>query len=121
MEMSRRKWVTVAIATGALAGSAGIAGAVTGSSSTSNPPANSTPATPKYNTDPAHEAGESAPRQADEASGKAGFGRGGPGGHSNTDPAHEAGESASRKAEETQRDAGTSSDTSGTSTATPGQ
>ena len=116
MEMSRRKWVTIAIATGALVGSAGIAGAVTGSSTTSNPPSSSAP---KYNTDPAHEAGESAQRKADEASGKAGFG--GPGGHSNTDPAHEAGESAARKAEEAQRDAGTSSDTSGTSSATPGQ
>ena len=116
MEMSRRKWVTVAIATGALVGSAGIAGAVTGSSSTSSPSSNSTSSTPKYNTDPAHEAGESAQRQADEASGKAGVG---PGGHSNTDPAHEAGESAAHKAEEAQRDAGTSS-TSGTSDTTSG-
>ena len=104
------------VATGALIGSAGIAGAVTGSSSTTSP---SSTSTPKYNTDPAHEAGESAQRQADEASGKAGFG---PGGHSNTDPAHEAGESAAHKAEEAARDASTGTGaTSGTSAATPGQ
>ncbi len=119
MEMSRRKWVTIAIATGALIGSAGIAGAVTASSTTTSPSPSSATPTPHFNTDPTHEAGESAQRQADEASGKAGFGRGG---HSNTDPAHEAGESAARTTEEAQHDAGTSSGTAPeTGTTTPGQ
>ena len=72
-----------------------------------------TPATPWHsNTDPSHEAGESAARQAEEktadASGVRPAGDGGPGGfggHSNTDPAHEAGESAAHAAEEKARDA----------------
>ena len=102
MELSRKTWITVAIATGALLGTAGIAGAVTASSTTTNPPATSGSSARTSNTDPAHEAGESAQRQADEASGKFG---GGPGGHSNTDPTHEAKESPARQAEEAQRDA----------------
>jgi hypothetical protein len=49
------------------------------------------------NEDPAHEAGESAQREAAENNGTATYGgRGG----SNEDPAHEAGESAAREAQE---------------------
>ncbi|HEY0398735.1 MAG TPA: hypothetical protein VGF00_10130, partial [Acidimicrobiia bacterium] len=54
------------------------------------------PGTFSSNEDPAHEAGESAQREADEDSGKA---FGGPHG-SNEDPAHEASESPAREAEE---------------------
>lgn len=119
MTSTTKKWLVAAVAVGAMVGSAGIAAAATGSGTTTPAPAASTPA-PKYNTDPAHEAGESTQRQADEASGKAGFG-GGPGGRSNTDPAHEAGESAARQAEELARDAasGTSGSPSASGTATP--
>ena len=113
MEISRKKWVTIAVAAGALLGTAGIAGAVTGSSSTTKPPATSAPSTHTSNTDPAHEAGESAQHAADEASGKFDGGHDGPGGHdghSNTDPAHEDAESPARQAEEAQRDANPGSD-----------
>jgi hypothetical protein len=62
------------------------------------------------NHDPTHEAGESAQRAADEASGKI---QPGAGGHSNTDPAHEAGESAARAAEEAASDASAATTTTG--------
>jgi hypothetical protein len=58
------------------------------------------------NEDPAHEAGESAEREAAENNGTADYGHHGGmggrmrGGGSNEDPAHEAGESAAREAEE---------------------
>ena len=58
--------------------------------------AGATPGTFSSNEDPAHEAGESAQREADEDSGKA---FGGPHG-SNEDAAHEASESPAREAEE---------------------
>ena len=102
MATTSKRWIVAAAAIGAMLGSAGIASAATSGSSTPAPTTNR-PA-PSYNTDPAHEAGESAQRQADEAAGRAGFGDG-PGGHSNTDPAHEAGESAQRQAEEKAQDA----------------
>ncbi|MDT7546183.1 MAG: hypothetical protein QOE99_2293 [Actinomycetota bacterium] len=68
-----------------------------------------TAGTPHSNEDPAHEAGESAEREAAENNGTADFGHhgGGPGGFgggfrggSNEDPTHEAGESAQREAAE---------------------
>jgi hypothetical protein len=55
------------------------------------------PAVGHSNEDPAHEAGESAAREAAENNGTATYG--GHGG-SNEDPAHEAGESAAREAQE---------------------
>ncbi|MDP9100818.1 MAG: hypothetical protein M3N21_01530 [Actinomycetota bacterium] len=66
------------------------------------------PGTLHSNTDPTHEAGESAARQAQEKTADAGgvAPEGARGGHSNTDPAHEAGESAARQAQEKARDAG---------------
>jgi hypothetical protein len=96
------------IAGGALSGSLGIAGAASSSSTTPS-------ATFKSNEDPAHEATESAAREAAEDNGTAGpfgdhrghrdFGgpgdHGGPGpGHFNEDPAHEAAESPAREAQE---------------------
>jgi hypothetical protein len=60
------------------------------------PAPSSTPGTFSSNEDPAHEAGESAQREADENSGKAFGGHHG----SNEDPAHEASESPAREAEE---------------------
>jgi hypothetical protein len=73
---------------------------------TTNPPAAATtppaasgnPGSFGSNEDPAHEAGESAEREAEENSGKAFHG----GGHHgfNEDPAHEAGESPEREAQE---------------------
>ena len=53
----------------------------------------------KSNEDPAHEAGESAAREAQENSGQ-GPGPGGGTFKPNEDPAHEAGESAAREAQE---------------------
>lgn len=112
---SRKKWITAAVAAGALIGSAGIASALGGSS----PKAGSTDttvvtiaadtgtdtATPHSNEDPTHEGSETPAREADEAAGK-GFG-GGPRGdhHSNTDAAHETAESPARAAEEAAHDA----------------
>src|ERR1700738_129614 len=63
----------------------------------------------------AHEAGESAQREADETAGKVG------GGHSNTDPAHEAAESPARAAQEAANDAaaGSSSATAPSTSTTP--
>ena len=57
----------------------------------------------KSNEDPAHEAGESAAREAQENSGQWPGPGGGPHGGAfkpNEDPAHEAGESAAREAQE---------------------
>jgi hypothetical protein len=88
----------------------GLAGAQT---TTSSPAAATAPAattggagTFTSNEDPAHEAGESAQREADENSGKAFSG-----GHhgSNEDPAHEASESPEREAQEDAANAGASS------------
>jgi hypothetical protein len=68
-----------------------------------------TAGTPHSNEDPAHEAGESAAREAAENNGTADFGHHGDGaggfggrfrGGSNEDPTHEAGESAQREAAE---------------------
>ncbi|MDQ1704292.1 MAG: hypothetical protein QOF18_658 [Frankiaceae bacterium] len=97
---------------------AGVAGGVIGAgmlgsaqaATNPSPSSTSSPGTKWHsNTDPAHEAGESAARAAAEkkadATGVPPAGFGGPRGHSNTDPAHEAGESASRAAEEKARDA----------------
>jgi len=91
--------------------------------------------TPKWhsNTDPTHEAGESAARAAAEKTADAtgvppagfggpGDGHGpdgmGPGGHSNTDPAHEAGESAARAAQEKAADAAAGASTPSSSSTT---
>jgi hypothetical protein len=74
-----------------------------------NPAASASPGTRTFtpNEDPAHEAGESAEREAQEDAGQVptvkGLTRnGGPGGAftPNEDPAHEAGESAAREAQE---------------------
>ena len=73
--------------------------------------ATATPAAAGPNEDATHEAGESAQREADEHSGKGGFGH--HGGGSNEDPSHEAGESAQREAEE---DAAKAAGQSGTQT-----
>ncbi len=83
-----------ALALGLAAGGFGIASAASSSTATTPAPAAAQSSTSQYssNNDPAHEAGESAQRKADEAAGR-GFG-------SNTDPTHEAGESAQRKADE---------------------
>jgi hypothetical protein len=106
---------------GALIGAPGISNADTNTPTTTvAAPATTagtsgTPATPgKFtpNTDPAHEAGESAAVEANEKLGIAPNGgpgghdgKGGPRGHSNTDPAHEAAESPARVAEEAAHDA----------------
>jgi hypothetical protein len=79
----------------------------TAPSGTSSSPA---PGTDTSNHDPTHEAGESAQRAADEASGKI---QPGAGGHSNTDPTHEAAESAAQAAQETTRDAAAGTTTTG--------
>ena len=73
------------------------------------------------NEDPAHEAGESAAREAAEDNGTATFG--GPGGHghrggSNEDPAHEQSESAEREAEESAGATQPSAPSTGSSTTT---
>jgi hypothetical protein len=77
----------------------------TGSSSNS-----ATAGTDTSNSDPTHEASESAQREADETSGKI---QPGAGGHSNTDPAHEAAESPARAAQEATDDANASTSTTG--------
>jgi len=89
----------------------GAAGAQTGAT-TPAPAAVSSPGTFHSNEDPAHEAEESAQREAEENSGHffGHFGRGG----SNEDPAHERSESPLREAEENARHAGVPG-----STATP--
>jgi len=113
--MTVRRWLTMAALVG-VSFAGGVVGATmigTANAATSpSTPSSSTPAATQgrwhSNTDPKHEAGESAARAAEEkaadASGIApeGFGRGG---HSNTDPAHEAGESAARAAQEKAEDA----------------
>jgi hypothetical protein len=70
LNTTRKAVLAAAIVGASLAGGAmgsaliGAAGAQT--TPTTQAPAASTTATPTYNTDPAHEAGESAQRQADE-------------------------------------------------------
>lgn len=114
---TRKKWITAAVAAGALIGSAGIASALGGSSpkvgntdntvmtAAAGTGTGTDTATPHRNEDPTHEASETPAREADEAAGK-GFG-GGPRGdhHSNTDAAHEAAESPAHAAEEAAHDA----------------
>lgn len=113
--MSRVKSLITA---GAIAGSmvvGGVIGAVLYGASTISANAATPSPTPsasaspgagafKSNEDPTHEQGESAAREADENSGKAFAGRGGPGGPGahgpNEDPTHEAGESAAQEAAE---------------------
>ena len=97
-----------ALALGLAAGGYGISSAATSSGSgtpstpaatQSAPPANAqNGASPfRSNEDPAHEAGESAAREADEMAGHLAGGQFTP----NEDATHEAGESAAREAEET--------------------
>lgn len=85
-----------ALVVGLVAGGYGISSAATGSGSDVTPTPAVTKAAPsagfQSNEDPAHEAGESAAKEAAEHAG----GRHG----SNDDPAHEAGESAAREAQE---------------------
>ena len=115
---TRKKWITAAVAAGALIGSAGIASALGGSSpkvgntdttvitaAAAGTGTGTDTATPHRNEDPTHEASETPAREADEAAGK-GFG-GGPRGdhHSNTDAAHEAAESLAHAAEGAAHDA----------------
>lgn len=105
--MTNKKMMAAAISGSLLAGGAlglimfgpNLASAQT---TTTSPPAATAPPAASGNTgtfssneDPAHEAGESAQREADENSGRA-FGHHG----SNEDPAHEASESPAREAEE---------------------
>jgi len=111
-----RKAIAAAVATAAIAsGSFAVAainpfGIASAQDSGTTPTA---PAAPKArsgsNEDPAHEATESAAREAEEDAGHVGGGRHFRGG-SNEDPAHEATESAAREAEE---------DAAGTTTPTP--
>lgn len=74
------------------------------------------PAVGHSNEDPAHEAGESAAREAAENNGTATYGGHGGRGGSNEDPAHEAGESAAREAQE---DAGGTAPSTTTAPSTP--
>jgi hypothetical protein len=102
----KNKLAVVALTVG-LVGGAG-AGIVLGVTQLSNAQTPTTPVAPADpgvtpavagpNEDASHEAGESAQREADEHSGKGGFGH--HHGGSNEDPSHEAGESAQREAEE---------------------
>ena len=105
--------VAVAFAGGAVG--ATMIGTANAAISTPNPSASTGADTPgrwHSNVDPAHEAGESAARAAEEkAADASGVAPEGFGGHSNVDPAHEAGESAARAAEEKAADA-----TAGTAT-----
>jgi hypothetical protein len=112
--------VAASIAGGAIgAGLFGTAQAAPNTTSTVTPQATNPPSGKWHsNTNPAHEAGESAARAAEEKKADAtGVPPAGFGGHSNTDPAHEAGESAARAAEERARDAGQTASPSGTGTA----
>jgi len=93
------------VAVGAIAFGAGAARAL----AATNPAASASPGTRTFtpNEDPAHEAGESAAREAQEDAGqvptvKGASHNGGAGGafKPNEDPAHEAGESAAREAQE---------------------
>ncbi|MCU1459760.1 MAG: hypothetical protein JWL73_3852 [Actinomycetia bacterium] len=120
---ARKSVLVLGVAGSMLAG--GAVGAVVfaaGSSSAATTPTSTTAVTgttgvDNSNKDPAHEAGESATRAADEKAGKVG---GGPDGHSNTDPAHEAAESPARAAEEATHDAAVASGST-TTTAAPAQ
>jgi len=92
--------------------------------STTAPAAGAAPAAPAdtRNNDPAHEATESAQREADEAAGRVGSGRDDGDHLSNKDPAHEAAESPARAAEEAARDAAIANGSGGspsTTTTTP--
>ena len=111
LSSSRKRLITVGIAAGAFLGSAGLVSAIgkpsattpTAVTDTVAPAAAPAAGTDTSNSDPTHEAGESADREAAETAG-GGFGHK-DGGHSNTDPAHEASESPARQAEEAARDA----------------
>jgi len=93
--------VAAVIGTGLIAGAIGasVFGPGLAGAQTPTPTPKATSGTFHSKEDKAHEAGESAQREADENSGRfrgGHFGRGG----SNEDKAHEAGESAQREAEE---------------------
>jgi len=125
----KNKLAAVALTAGLLGGAG--AGVVLGITQLSSAQTTTTPAAPApaaaatpapaagaatgSNEDPTHEAGESAQREADEDSGKAGFGHH-RGGGSNEDPAHEASESPEREAAE---DAAKAAGQSGTQTPAP--
>ncbi|MEN3315246.1 MAG: hypothetical protein V7605_1480 [Acidimicrobiaceae bacterium] len=103
MKLNRKTAAAAMAASMLVGGAAGVtlfgprlAGAQT---STTNPPATSTPGSAKVgsNEDPAHEATESPQREADEDAGR---GFRGHGGGSNEDPTHEASESPEREAAE---------------------
>ncbi|MDQ1514735.1 MAG: hypothetical protein QOE80_565 [Actinomycetota bacterium] len=86
----------------------------TAPAATASPAPSGTPGgTFSSNEDPAHEAGESAQREADENSGKAFGGHHG----SNEDPAHEASESPAREAEEDAANAASGAPSSSTAPA----
>jgi hypothetical protein len=126
----RKRVITAGLVVGAVIGSAGIANALTGSTTTPPPASTVTENTADAtdtgtgvdtsNTDPAHEAAETPAVAAQEAAGT-GHGdgdhgdgdHGGPGGdhHSNTDAAHEAAESPERAAQEAADDAATTATT----------
>lgn len=105
MDPNRKKAYGLAaiIGSSVLAGAIGAAifGPGAAGAQTGTPTPKATSGTFRSNEDPAHEAGESAQREADENSGKfqGHFGRFG----SNEDKAHEAGESPQREAEENAR------------------
>lgn len=113
IKFGRRQLATAALVAGAAIGGAGIAAAATGTTTPTSPaaPTPADPAVPaagdpvgvdQSNSDPTHEASESAEREAAETYGHMG---GGGDHHSNTDAAHEAGESPERAAEEAANDA----------------
>ena len=110
--LGRRQLATIGLVVGAAIGGVGIANAATGTT-TPTDPAVTTPVDPaapaagtgvdQSNSDPTHEATESADREAAETAGQGGFGGGNH--HSNTDAAHEAAESPERVAQEAANDA----------------
>ena len=106
LKLGRKQLATAAIVAGAAIGGAGIAAAATGNTTPANPvtPAATDDQTgvDHSNNDPAHEAGESADREAAETAGHSG---GDGDHHSNTDAAHEASESPERAAQEAADDA----------------
>jgi hypothetical protein len=119
---SRKRLATLGIAAGVVLGSAGVVSAVTGTTPDATTPDSVPAAAPAAgvdtsNSDPTHEAGESAEREAAEtAGGGRDHGAGDGHHHSNTDAAHEASESPERQAQEAADDAALGSTTNSTAT-----
>jgi hypothetical protein len=103
-------WTMTGLGAVALAIGVFLASGAMTSAQTNTPAATASPGgTFKSNEDPAHEAGESPEREAQEDSGQFSPGHGDGHGHgSNEDPTHEAGESPEREAQENANQAPTS-------------